>query len=30
MRLRPTALGYAKDQRVDAYIDPLPHWQQEI
>jgi hypothetical protein len=23
-------VGYAKDPRVDAYIDPLPEWQQEI
>jgi hypothetical protein len=23
-------MTYAKDPRVDAYIDPLPSWQQEI
>jgi hypothetical protein len=23
-------MDYAKDPRVDAYIDPLPGWQQEI
>src|SRR5947207_13879649 len=23
-------MSYAKDPRVDAYIDPLPAWQQEI
>jgi hypothetical protein len=23
-------VSYAKDPRVDAYIDPLPAWQQEI
>jgi hypothetical protein len=23
-------VSYAKDPRVDAYIDPLPEWQQEI
>lgn len=23
-------MSYAKDPRVDAYIDPLPEWQQEI
>ena len=23
-------MGYAKDPRVDAYIDPLPTWQQHI
>jgi hypothetical protein len=23
-------VSYAKDPRVDAYIDPLPTWQQEI
>ena len=23
-------MRYTKDPRVDAYIDPLPHWQQEI
>jgi hypothetical protein len=23
-------MSYAKDPRVDAYIDPLPTWQQEI
>jgi hypothetical protein len=23
-------VSYAKDPRVDEYIDPLPHWQQEI
>jgi hypothetical protein len=23
-------MSYAKDPRVDAYIDPLPGWQQEI
>ena len=23
-------MSYAKDPRVDAYIDPLPEWQQQI
>ena len=23
-------MSYAKDARVDAYIEPLPHWQREI
>src|SRR3954467_10920686 len=23
-------MAYSKDPRVDAYIDPLPDWQQEI
>jgi hypothetical protein len=26
----PHIVSYAKDPRVDAYIDPLPEWQQEI
>src|ERR1039457_1342983 len=24
------SMSYAADPRVDAYIDPLPHWQQAI
>ena len=26
----PQIVSYAKDPRVDAYIDPLPEWQQAI
>ena len=26
----PRNVSYAKDPRVDAYIDPLPGWQQQI
>jgi hypothetical protein len=26
----PEIVSYAKDPRVDAYLDPLPEWQQEI
>ena len=29
-RLASALVSYAKDPRVDAYIDPLPKWQQRI
>jgi len=30
VRLRWLAMAYAKDPRVDSYIDALPDWQQQI